>query len=151
MNEEKAGESVIDPLEQWLGYQLRRVSAAAMAELAPQIANEGFSPSLAAVLLMIEANPGRTQANIGRALAIKRANIAPMIAKLDDQKLIEKRSLNGRSFGLFVTRRGRSQTKRLAGIFAAHEAQTFSELSRSERRQLAGLLEKVRDRQAWLT
>ena len=53
--------------ETFLGYQLRRLSAAAMADLADALAEEGLSPTLATVLLIIETNPGETQARIGRA------------------------------------------------------------------------------------
>jgi DNA-binding MarR family transcriptional regulator len=134
---------ITDPLEQWLGYRLRRASAAAMASLAPELSDENFSASLASVLLMIESNPGETQAQIGRTLAIKRANIAPMIARLENEKLIRKKSIDGRSFGLVATQRGKTQAERLAKIFSAHDNQMFGSLNQTERRQLERLLGQV--------
>lgn len=134
-----------DPLEQWIGYRIRRVSAATMSNLAPRLADEAFSATLAAVLLMIEANPGRTQAEIGRVLAIKRANIAPMIGRLETDALVKKQSIDGRSFGLHITRRGQAQSERLASIFTAHDAESFGELTPSERTELKRLLNKTRE------
>jgi len=132
-----------DPLKKLLGYRLRRASAAAMSSLAQELSGENFSASLASVLLMIESNPGETQAQIGRVLAIKRANIAPMIAKLEVDGLIRKESIDGRSFGLVVTRHGKKRADHLAAIFAANDQDVFGFLSRAERRQLDRLLQQV--------
>jgi DNA-binding MarR family transcriptional regulator len=143
MSNAKHNEQLTDPLERWLGYRLRRISATAMADLATELAEQNFSASLASVLLMIESNPGRTQAEIGRRLAIKRANIAPMIARLEDAKLIRKQSIDGRSFGLLITQRGRRQAERLAGIFSAHDLRMFGGLTAPERAQLVQLLHRI--------
>ncbi len=148
MNDKHIDDELTDPLEPWLGYRLRRISAAAMADVGPLLAREGFTASLAAVLLMIEANPGRTQAQIGRALAIKRANIAPMIARLERDELILKESIDGRSFGLIITARGESVTKKLADVFSSHDEDLLGSLSAAERTQLRKLMEKVRHAQS---
>jgi DNA-binding MarR family transcriptional regulator len=144
VNDKQAENELSDPLERWLGYRLRRISAAAMADVGPMLAREGFTASLAAVLLMIEANPGRTQAQIGRALAIKRANIAPMIARLERDTLIVKESIDGRSFGLNITANGKKVAKKLAAVFSAHDDDLFGCLTNTEHTQLKALMEKIR-------
>lgn len=122
---------------------MRRVSAMAMANLSKSLANEELSASLASVLLMIEANPGRTQAQIARKLAIKRANIAPMIAKLEEDNLVEKHTIDGRSFSLTITPEGMSRAASLASVFSAHDELVFGSLSQTERTQFARLLLKI--------
>lgn len=143
MTGKRAENELTDPLEHWLGYRLRRISAAAMAAVGPMLSHENFTASLAAVLLMIESNPGRTQSQIGRALAIKRANIAPMIARLESDELVSKQSIDGRSFGLIITASGKSVTKKLAAVFSAHDEDMFGCLTANERKQFAQLIEKI--------
>ncbi|PQA88742.1 MarR family winged helix-turn-helix transcriptional regulator [Hyphococcus luteus] len=133
-----------DPLECFLGYQLRRVSAASMAQLTNSLARENFSPVAATVLLMIKANPGETQARIGRALAIKRANIAPLIAKLENEGLVTKTASDGRSYGLICTAQGKATARRIKKIMADHEECAFNTLRPDEQDRLLRLLAKAR-------
>jgi DNA-binding MarR family transcriptional regulator len=147
MDEESESPQLIEPLNDFVGYRLRRVSAAAMAELARDLAAEDFSAALATVLLMIDSNPGETQARIGRGLAIKRANIAPMIGRLEAGRLIKKQTIDGRSFGLVTTARGRALAIRLKQIMLAHEKRFFGSLSEAQRAQLCLLLEKLEERE----
>lgn len=146
MPEEPESPELIEPLNDLIGYRLRRMSAAAMAELARDLAAEEFSAALATVLLMIDANPGATQARIGRGLAIKRANMAPMIGRLETGRLIKKQTIDGRSFGLITTARGRALAARLKRIMLAHDKRFFGSLSEAQRAELCRLLDKVGER-----
>jgi len=130
--------------ETFLGYQLRRLSAAAMADLADALAEEGLSPTLATVLLIIETNPGETQARIGRALSIKRANIAPMIAKLEDEGLIRKSGTDGRSFALYCTAKGTATARRAEKVMRARERKVFGALSSEETKLFLSMIERAR-------
>lgn len=137
---------LVDPLEDFLGYQLRCASAAAMAHLANALSSEDVSPSVATVLLMIRANPGRTQARIGRALSIKRANIAPMIATLEENGLVRRENNDGRSFGLVCTASGIKTARRIKQTMADHEDKVFQSLDAKTYAQLAKVLKKLRRR-----
>ena len=123
-----------DPLEDHLGYQLRRLSAASMASLSAALSGENLSPALATVLLMIDANPGENQAKIGRVLSIKRANIAPMIAKLEGEGYVKRKSSDGRSFGLMTTPSGKKAAEKATAIILDQERQTFSMLTEAEKK-----------------
>ncbi|WP_428408725.1 MarR family winged helix-turn-helix transcriptional regulator [Hyphococcus sp.] len=136
--------ALVEPLEKFLGYQLRRVSAASMAHLANAMSAQSLSPAAGTVLLMIEANPGETQARIGRALAIQRANIAPLIARLENDGLIDRTVSDGRSYGLACTPKGAAVAKTIRRIMANHEADLFGALSAGEQEQLLDLLIKAR-------
>jgi DNA-binding MarR family transcriptional regulator len=136
--------ALVEPLEQFLGYQLRRVSAASMAHLASALSGQSLSPVAGTVLLMIEANPGETQARIGRALAIQRANIAPLIARLESDGLIARTVSDGRSYGLACTAKGAEVAQTIRRIMADHENDLFGALSESEQEQLLDLLIKAR-------
>lgn len=136
--------ALAEPMEGFLGYQLRRVSAASMAHLANALAGHNLSPAAGTVLLMIEANPGATQARIGRALSIQRANMAPLVARLESDGLIRRTASDGRSYGLACTPKGKAAANTIRNIMARHEAEAFGALSRKEQERLLDLLLKAR-------
>lgn len=112
-NKTKATDNVSMPLENLLGYQLRRASNAMQAHLRTRYDALGFRIIEASVLFMIEANPGITQSQIGHAIEVKSANMAPIIAFLEKNNHIERQRLDGRSQGLFLTSLGESTAKQL--------------------------------------
>ena len=117
-----------------------------MTELAADLAAEKISIVSAAVLLIIDANPGETQARIGRELSIKRANIAPMIARLEEGGSIRRDTIDGRSFGLVATARGKLLAARLKKILLARETKNFGPTDSPEYKRLRRQLESVRAR-----
>src|SRR5579863_3598390 len=106
----------VDPLKSFPGYALRRASAASMATLTRELAPVKLRPSEATVLLVIESNPEITQAEIGQALDIAGANMAPLVGRLAERDLIERRPVDGRSQGLRLTESGRSLLQRVKRI-----------------------------------
>lgn len=121
--------ALIDPLAPLLGYQLRRASAVMFADLTRSLAPLGLRPTESSALLCIEANPGVTQSEIGKMLAIQRANMAPLTAALDDKGLIARAQVNGRSHGLTVTGAGADVCGQVRAIIAEHERRFTAGLS----------------------
>jgi DNA-binding MarR family transcriptional regulator len=113
---------MIDPLEDYPGYLLRRASAAAMADLANRLSVLDLRPAEATVLLVIDANPNATLSDVGRLLRIASANMAPLIARLEARNLIEREPVDGRSQALMLAPRGRSLTLQIKDVVADHEA-----------------------------
>ena len=113
---------MIDPLNDYPGYLLRRASALAMSKLAKQLKVLKVSPTEATVLNVIDANPDVKQSDIGRLLNIATANMAPLISRLARRNLIERQPVDKRSHCLVLTRTGRNLTAKVKGIFAQHEA-----------------------------
>lgn len=116
-----------DPLASRLGYLLRRASTVMMAKLGSELEGIGLRPVEATILLLIAANPGCTQSDVGRVLGIKRANMVPLIASLGVRALIEKSRVDGRSHALSLTPEGEVLRKQAEAIMDAHE-QRFSGL-----------------------
>jgi hypothetical protein len=83
-----------NPLEDLIGYQLRRASLAFMDGMMRSLEVCELKPVEASVLLLIEANPGITQSEIGRALGIQRTNIAPWVAGFDRRGLVHRTRLD---------------------------------------------------------
>ena len=102
-----APQAVSDPLERRVTYLLRRVSAAMMAGLASSLAELDLRPVEASMLIVISANPGCKQAQIGRLLGIKAANMAPLIGSLLARGMIAKSQMDGRSQAVVLTKLGK--------------------------------------------
>jgi|SRR5450631_222703 DNA-binding MarR family transcriptional regulator len=124
---------MIDPLENYPGYLLRRASAVAMANLAKRLRSLDLSPTEATVLNVIDANPNASQADIGRLLDIATANMAPLVSRLADRDLVERRPLDRRSHGLVLTGTGRRMTAKIKKIFAEHEADLLARIPKAQR------------------
>lgn len=118
-----------------------------MAKLANRLAPLALRPAEATVLLVIGANPGVTQSEIGRLLDIASANMAPLAARLSERALIVREPVDGRSHGLTLSEAGRrlaQNTRRvieeleadlLARIPAVHRAAFLSALTSLARDQ----------------
>lgn len=124
---------ILDPLKDLPGYALRRASAAFMAKLAERLATLDLRPSEASALLVIDANPGVTQSDIGRLLDIARANMAPLTARLAARDLIVRQSAGGRSHGLTLSDPGRRLTRKAQRIVAELEAELLERIPATQR------------------
>ncbi len=108
-----------DPLVHHPGYSLRRASSAMTAELSQRLAEHGVRIVDATVLLWLDGNPQITASALGRALDIQRANMVPLLKRLEDSGLIERAPIDGKSQGLSLSEEGH---KRLPAIQATIEA-----------------------------
>jgi DNA-binding MarR family transcriptional regulator len=107
-----------------LGYFLRRLQVAVFKDFIRTLAPMKVRPAQYSVLLLMEANPGRSQAAIGQALAIERARLARLLHVLERRRWIERRAStgDGRSHSLFLTREGEKALVRIKSLTARHEA-----------------------------
>lgn len=110
-----------NPLEDFLGYQLRRASTVMMAHLAATLGDIGLRPTEASVLMLIDENSGCTQSDLGRALGIKRANMVPLMARLGQRDLVERAPVDGRSHALSLTPAGKLAVREVRRKISAHE------------------------------
>lgn len=124
---------VSDPLKGFPGYALRRVSAAFMAELASRMAVLDLRPAEATVLLVIGANPGVTQSEIGRALDIVSANMTPLTARLASRDLIDREPVDGRSHGLTLSESGQRLVQKARKIMEELEGELLERIPAAQR------------------
>lgn len=134
----------IDPLSGMPGYALRRASVATMAKLAQSLAVLGLRPTDATVLLVIEANPGITQSEIGRMLAIARANMVPLVTRLAQRGLTVRLPVDGRSHGFRLSGKGRALAARTFRRIKAHESILWSHIPESLRDAFMDTLRALR-------
>lgn len=144
MTADQAFPQLTDPLENRLGYQLRRASAVMMADLGRLLAPLDLTPAEATILILIGANPGCSQSGVGRSLGINRANMVPLIAALLKQGMVEKAPLDGRSQALTLTSAGRAKVEAAQRIIDKHEARFQALLHGSNRDALIAALHAIR-------
>ncbi len=131
---------VSDPLERRVSYLLRRVSAAMMGELAASLASLSLRPVEASMLVVISANPGCKQAQIGRLLGIKAANLAPLIGVLLARGMIAKTQMDGRSQAVVLTKAGRAAARGAERLMDELDARVSQTLGDTACQNLAGAL-----------
>lgn len=108
--------------DQLLGYQLRRTTSVLMADFARVLADFEMRPAEVTTLMIIAENPDCSQSEVGEALAIKRANMVPIIARLIERGFVARTKVDGRSLALRVTPLGAEQAAEAMRRIAAHEA-----------------------------
>ena len=136
---------IANPLAGRVGYQLRRASSLMMTDLAQRLSALKLRPADASVLVMIQANPGITQSQIGRILGIQRANMAPLAAGLQSRGAIEGEPVDGRSVGYRVTPSGEALAGAVVRHIEAHEARYLSDLDPKARKSLIDWLVLVQE------
>lgn len=132
--------ALVDPMSTRLGYQLRRASVLMMAELGAALAPQHLRPAEAAILLLIGANPGCRQGEVGESLGILRANMVALVAGLVEQGLVKRARADGRSHALSLTAKGNARAGMINQLLDRQEA-AFQ--SRLDSRSLANLLESL--------
>jgi DNA-binding MarR family transcriptional regulator len=134
---------VDNPLRHYPGYALRRASVLAMARLAQRLAPMALRPAEASVLLVIAANRGVTQSEVGRVLDIASANMAPLASRLRKRQLILREQVDGRSQSLRLSPKGRALTRRVQRAIDEHEAELIAHVATSQRVMLLRLLRAI--------
>ena len=132
-----------DPLKDFPGYALRRISANSMAGLARRLADFDLRPTEATVLMLIEANPGITQSEVGRMLDIASANMAPLASRLRKRELVVRERVDGRSHGLRLSDAGRKLAQRARKTMVEHEATLLEPLSTVQRKAFLAALRRL--------
>ncbi len=110
-----------DPLAGLPGYALRRAANVMMAELASRLAVLDLRISDAAVLQLIAGRTDMTASEIGKVLDIQRANMVPLLNRLDAAGLIQRQPLDRKSQAVVLTNVGQDQLIRVRKITAQFE------------------------------
>lgn len=123
-----------DPLSALPGYLLRRAANAMMGELQSRLSHLGLRISDASVLLLIAEKSTFTSSDIGKTLDIQRANMVPLLARLETAGLIERQPIDRKSQAVVLTPAGLTvlaKVKELTTRFEADLLERIPEESRS--------------------
>ena len=110
-----------DPLASLPGYALRRATNAMMAELSARLATMGLRITDASLLMLVQDRRDVTSSDIGRVLDIKRANMVPLLNRLEAKGLIVRQPLDGKSSAIVLSTKGTRVLERVRAITASFE------------------------------
>ncbi len=134
------------PLDQYLGFHLRRLFDSYRKYFVTEVGNIDVQPREAAALVVISFNPGLTPKELGGALALDGAQTTGMLNLFENRKFLERRisSADGRSRLVYLTSEGEQLVEGLYSFLAEFDT-TFcrQSLSEKELRQLLSLLAKL--------
>jgi DNA-binding MarR family transcriptional regulator len=140
--DDPAGGLKFGPLDERLGYVLRRAQVAVFRDFFKTFEPLDIKPAQYSILTIIECNPGLKQTQVGDALGIKRTNFVGMIDELESRGLVRRDEALGdrRSYALVLTPQGEDLMPRLHELSAAHEQRIVAALGAKRRQKLAGEL-----------
>ena len=95
------------------------------------------------MLILISENPHVTASAIGRALDIQRANMVPLLNRLEDARLIERAPIDRKSLGLDLTEPGRELLARARQVVESFEAELLARVPPEHRPHLLPALEAL--------
>ncbi len=119
-----------------------------MDELAAQLAPLGLRRVDATLLILVGANPGVTASALGRALDIQRANMVPLLNRLEKSGWIARHALDGKSQGLSLTELGTKQQEEAQRVIISFEAALLKRVPEEHREHLLPALNALWQREA---
>ena len=131
-------------LDGHLGYFVRRLQVWIFQDFVRTLAAFDIRPAQFSVLVVIEANPGLSQADLAETLGIERARLVRLLDGLEKRGLTRRQPspIDRRSHALFLTEAGEAALKRIKALAAEHEAHLAKRLGAGKR---DALLEALRD------
>ncbi len=132
-----------DPLVSLPGYALRRAANATAAELGARLAPLELRQSDVSLLMLIEANPGATSSALGRRLDIQRANMVPILKRLEDAGLIDRAPIDGKSQGLALTAAGQARLAQGRKVIEQFERELIARVPAEHRVHLLPALNAI--------
>ena len=139
---EKLGKLALGQLNNHLGYFLRRLQIWVFQDFIQTLGSMKLRPAQYSVLLIIEANPGRSQAAIAQTLGIERARLVRLLHELERRKWISRRASgsDARSHSLHLTADGEKALAKIKSLAEQHEAQLAEYVGPKRHMQLMDLL-----------
>ena len=133
-------------LDDLMGYNLRRAHGVQKQRFGAVFGPLSIRPVTLSALGIIYESPGITQADLGKKLNIKRANMVPVMAELEGRGLIARRTSDNdrRAHVIALTPAGQKFTVKLLELHRKLEDDLARELGLRERDQLLQLLKRFR-------
>ena len=127
-----------------LGYFVRRVQVWIFQDFIRRLSRIDISPAQFSVLVVVGANPGLSQAELGLTLGIERARLVRLLHGLEQRSLTQRlpSSTDGRRHALQLTGQGQKLLTRAKALANEHEA-VLKDRFGAERYRL--LLETLRE------
>ncbi|MBV1687178.1 MarR family transcriptional regulator [Novosphingobium sp. G106] len=144
MTTEEPCDTLIDPLADKIGYQLRRASLAYLTHLT--LAVEAFDLRIAEMtfLMFVAVNPGCSQGEVSRVLGVKRTNMVPTVTELVKRGYLVREAADGRTNALTLTASGMSLHASLSEAIDGCDQRFFGDMAPAKLEALRDALLEIR-------
>lgn len=112
---------------------MRRAANAMMDELGARLAKVGLRISDASVLLLVGDRRDMTSSEIGKVLDIQRANMVPLLARIESTGLIKREPLDRKSQAILLTAEGHARLDRVKVITGQFERDLMARIPAEHR------------------
>lgn len=126
------------PADTPLGQRLGQLAGAIRARFQARAGERGADMRLTGILLTIAADPGLTQRDAARRMALDPSTFGRLLDQLDRDGLIRRltHASDRRAHALDLTPNGNARAERARAQLAAQEAEILARLTEDERRAL---------------
>jgi DNA-binding MarR family transcriptional regulator len=135
----------LGPLEDILGYYLRRAQSTNFQLFDKNLSDRNISPGQFGLLCKIGNNPGISQTALARADGIERSTLGEIIDRFEARKLVERRRhpTDRRVYALHLTGKGEKFLSQVLPEVIASEGELTRNLTRKEFKTLLALIKKL--------
>lgn len=132
-------------LPRLLGFNLRRAHQCSWRQYVAVIGERDIRPGLFSLLVLVGANPGIAQIELGTHLGIDKASIVALLDRLEKAGMLTRRrsTLDRRRQGIHLTDRGAEALDSLVAEVRVLERRMASRFTRMEFEQLLGFLQRL--------
>lgn len=117
-----------DVLSTLPGYALRRAANAMMSDLASRFGEADLRISDASVLLIVGRRSDMTSSEIGKVLDIQRANMVPLLNRLEKAGLIMRKPIDRKSSAIILTDAGVARMEHAHAITMQFESDLINRI-----------------------
>lgn len=135
--------TAVDPLGELPGYLLRRAAQAMMAELGNRLSPLGLRISDGTLLLVVGERHDLTSSDIGKMLDIQRANMVPLLNRLESAGLIRREPIDRKSQAIVLTETGLERLADVRAITTTFEADLLGRIPAAHRAHLVPALQAL--------
>ena len=122
-----------DVLSNLPGYALRRAANAMMSDLATRLSEADLRISDASVLMIIGKRTDMTSSEIGKVLDIQRANMVPLLNRLEQAGFIMRKPIDRKSSAIILTEPGTERLTIAHSIMMQFEDALISRIPQHDR------------------
>ena len=135
-------------LQSLLGYRLRRAWIGIRSDLAATLNPFDLRMLTYTALVLIDANPGLSQAQLAALMDVERPNLVAIIDELSKRGLVLRRrdAQDRRAYALALTDQGQSLCRKATDAVRRHEEHLFGTLTTVERSTIDAALALIAGR-----
>ena len=122
-----------DTLKNYPGYALRRAASAMMTEFSARRAPLDLRFADVSAMILIDTNAGLTASQLGRMLDIQRANMVPLLNRLEGAGLIRREPIDRKSQAIVLTDAGLARLDQVRALTARFEDDLLARIPATHR------------------